>query len=66
MFIYPNDNNSKTPSDWVEAEEVDDDDDEVDYDPNKPIMYLRRVEGVELIWCKFRNRFLPQSKSEEE
>ena len=66
MFVYPNDNNSKTPGDWVEAEEVDDDEEVDYYDPSKPTMHLRRVEGVELIWCKFRNRFLPQSESEEE
>lgn len=66
MFIYPNgNNNSNPPGDWVEAEEADDDDDdEANYDPNKPTMHLRRVEGVELIWCRFRERFFPETEGE--
>ena len=69
MFIYPNgNNNSNAPGDWVEAEEFDDDDDddEANYDPNKPIMHLRRVEGFELIWRRFRERFFPETEGESD
>lgn len=68
MFIYPNGNNSNTPSDWVEAEASNDD--EVDYydpsKPSKPIMHLRKIEGVELMLYKIQNRFFPEPDEEEE
>ncbi|CBN56622.1 MULTISPECIES: hypothetical protein [Kamptonema] len=34
------------------------------YDPNRPVMHLRRVEGIELIWCRFRDRFFPETEGE--